>query len=53
MRGKKAKRLRAIAKAMTAGLPWVSYVRVPKRRYITLGQCGRAVYQEAKRDSSR
>ncbi len=53
MRGKKAKRLRAIAKAMTAGLPWVSYMRLPGRRGVVLGQCGRAVYQEAKRDSSR
>jgi hypothetical protein len=53
MRGKKAKRLRAIAQAMTAGLPWTSYIKAPDEKGGRLGQCGRAVYQEAKRDSSR
>lgn len=53
MRGKKAKRLRAISQAMTAGLPWLSYTRTLDNKGVRLGRCGRAVYQEAKHDRSR
>lgn len=52
MRGKRAKSLRALAQAMTAGLPWTTYTRTV-RGTITLARCGRAVYQEAKRDKRR